>query len=486
MKKILKTMFALALVIMPFLTVNSVNAESGTNSNDGTIIIENALAGKTYSVYELFELESYDTDKGAYIYTVKEEWLEFAETATTYITLTQRTDIIDGETKYVVSWVEGADAAAFAKLALTYAEANATKVAATKESQTPATDGEISFTNLNLGYYLVDSSLGALCGLDTTVKIATINDKNTPTTIDKTVKEDSGNYEYGDENSAQIGDTVSYKTTITVGAGAHKYVLTDTMSNGLTFSGTVTVKAGDTTATEGTDYELKNVTDNGFVIEFKDSYITSLTAGTEIVIEYTAVINNEAVIEGDGNTNNVTLEYGDGNEVEDQTTTYVYLFDIVKTDTESKLLDGAKFKLYTSQTGGTVIKFVYDETTKTYRVATSADTETTEIIIVTNGLVTISGLDLDTYYVEETEAPEGYNKLTSRVEFTVTEDGARKATIDNDVYQSGGIKIVNKNGTLLPSTGGVGTFLFVTIGTILVLGFGVLLVTKLRMSKLVA
>ena len=80
----------------------------------------------------------------------------------------------------------------------------------------------------------------------------------------------------------------------------------------------------------------------------------------------------------------------------------------------------------------------------------------------------------------------GFTKKNSYKQIKYHHKRKSNRTIENNVYQTGGIKIVNENGTLLPSTGGIGTLLFVTIGTILVLGFGVLLVTKLRMSKLVA
>lgn len=490
MKKILKNLFVLAVVLMPFLAVNNVNADEikGTNSNDGTIIIENALKGKTYSVYELFELESYDTAKKAYIYTVKEEWLEFAQAQTTYLALTART--IEEETKYVVSWVEGADAAAFAKLALAYAENNEAKVATTKTSKTPEADGEIKFENLNLGYYLVDSSVGALCGLDTTVKSATINDKNTVPAIDKTVKEDASG-EYLGENSAQIGDTVEFKIEITVGLGAHKYVLSDTLSQGLTLNQD-SIKVDGVTATEATpNHVLTSVSENSFEITFADSYVEEKEK-EKIVVTYTAVINKNAVVEGNGNLNTGKLTYGENHEIEDATITYTYLFDVVKTDSDGKLLDGAEFELYALNTATAdeddtkIISFVYDEATKTYRVATAEDTNTTTTLVIKDGKIRISGLDLETYYLEETKAPEGYNKLTSREPFTVTKENDHEATVIENVYQSGGIRVENKTGTLLPDTGGIGTLIFVTIGTILVIGFGVLLVTKLRMAKLAA
>ena len=133
----------------------------------------------------------------------------------------------------------------------------------------------------------------------------------------------------------------------------------------------------------------------------------------------------------------------------------------------------------------------------TYRVATVAEAseEGFTSAKVVAGSITIKGLDDDaSYYLEETVAPDGYNKLTSRVEVRLTGtiaadntssvvvSGAESTTVE---YAQDTVSIINITGSLLPTTGGMGTILFVTIGSVLVLGFGVLLVTKLRMSKTV-
>ena len=111
--------------------------------------------------------------------------------------------------------------------------------------------------------------------------------------------------------------------------------------------------------------------------------------------------------------------------------------------------------------------------------------ETGVEIEVKDGKVTIVGFDNGVYYLEETVAPEGYNMLTSRKEFTIA-DGNLDSVFNGDIYSSGsGVHVVNKTGSMLPETGAAGTMMFITFGTIAVLGAGVLLVTKKRMNMIV-
>lgn len=487
MKKLFKMIMVLALAVTCLMQSTLVNA-----AGNGKITITKAEIGKTYSIYKLFDLESYNSTTGAYTYTIDttSKWYDFVTTGAgkDYITLTDYT-----ETKKIVSWNTSknteSDHATFAKLALAYAKtldnnSNPTiSATATKTAETTT----VEFTDLDLGYYLIDSSLGALCGLTTTKPSASLEEKNSVPTIDKEVKEDSTG-KFGKENSAQIGDTVEFKTTITIGKGAINYTLYDNMSAGLTYKGidkVTVIKAGETTETtvDNTNYTVRtNVTGYTFVIDFKNEYINTLNSGDTLVVYYTATLNTDAIVAGTGNPNETTLKYGDDTNhttEPSKTTTYTYEFDVVKTKSNNELLDGAEFKLYTSNDSKTPLKFTV--TNGVYRVDPNGTTDT---IVVKNGKVTIEGLDLDTYYLEETKNPDGYNKLTSRVSFTVTKDGKRTATIENDIYKDGGVQIKNYTGAELPSTGGMGTVLFIVIGTLMVLGFGVLLVTKLRISKM--
>jgi LPXTG-motif cell wall-anchored protein len=104
-------------------------------------------------------------------------------------------------------------------------------------------------------------------------------------------------------------------------------------------------------------------------------------------------------------------------------------------------------------------------------------------ISVTGGKITIVGLDADTYYLLETEAPQGYHKLADPVAVPII-DRNLEAIVSGDVYQSGGVRVQNSSGTVLPNTGAEGTVMFVTFGFVVMMATGVLLVTRKRMTMI--
>ena len=443
----------------------------------GTITITNTVKDQAYSVYQMATLESYVEDS-AYSYKPVTAWVNFFTGKSEYF------QIVDGYVSLKDGVTLDANASAqLAKDALAYAKNN--KIAVTGEAKTAAADDEeIVFSELGLGYYLVDSSLGAFCGLTTTDPNASVQEKNAKPEVKKEVQEDS-TQEWGETNDADFYQTVNFKTTITVQKGAQNYVLHDKMEKGLTYTAITAITVDGTTVPEASYTVTASGTTDGcaFEIAFDNTYIASLAVGKEIVVEYTAYLNDDADIAGDGNYNETWLKYGDNNETtHDFTYTYVYEFDLVKTDADNKLLDGAEFRLYTAATGGEEITVV-KEADGTYRVA--KDVEPGVAIEVTGGKATITGLDGGTtYYLEETVAPEGYNKLTARKDFKI-ESSNLKATEENSAYKAGtGVQIVNKTGSILPETGGIGTVLFTVIGSILVIGAGILLIAKKRMSKM--
>lgn len=126
---------------------------------------------------------------------------------------------------------------------------------------------------------------------------------------------------------------------------------------------------------------------------------------------------------------------------------------------------------------------VQKEGTTQYRVAKTDEEKTIASITTdTTGRFTIEGLDSGTYYLIETEAPDGYNGLTNPIKVEIRSDGVINAESETDVRGVGEIKVLNQTGSELPSTGGTGTTIFYIIGSILVVGAGVLLITRRRMS----
>lgn len=465
--KLVALIFAILASIAMLLPTS---AYAATNDNSGSITINDAEPGHTYNAYQVLVLESYDKDAKAYSYKANADWANW---------LAQQTQYVSIDDQGYVTWVKDANVKAFAKAAL--AHATEAKIAA-KATKT-ADSATVSFTGLNLGYYLVDTTVGTLCSLNTTNPDAVMEEKNDLPGINKEVKEDSDN-SWGDKNTAEIGDTVDFRTTITAKAGAESYVLHDVMSKGLTLNaGSIKVQVdGSDLPAENYTVKVKttDLTDGcTFEIEFAQSYLDTITADTSIVVTYTAVVNENAEVFNVPNTNKTQLKFGADSRDEttwDETKTYTYKVDVVKTDGDNKVLDGAEFKLYDAKTGGNEIPLV-KVSNGVYRFAKDGEPAVGTITTV-NGQLEIKGFDANTtYWLEETKAPEGYNKLAGRVEIAV-KNANIDATVSGGIWQSGGVHIVNNTGTELPSTGGIGTAIFYALGGALVLGAIVFLSRK--------
>lgn len=495
-KKILSLLLA---VVMVFAMAVTVGADE-TDTKPGSITIDNAVSGKTYTIYRIFNIDSHNDDYSAFNYKVNSVWNGFfAENA-------GGLSYVDIDSQGYVTWKASASAADFAAAAIQYAKDYLIEDNGTTE----ASGSSVSFNNLELGYYLVKSDLGALCSLDTTTPSVTIKEKNGAPTIEKKVQEDS-NSNWGKKNDADLGQTVNFQTTINVIDGQPvKYVLHDKMT-GLTFGSvsSITVKRNNETVTltSGTDYTVNTttLTDGcAFEVVFKDNTVGEVTSSVlqpndVVTVSYSATVNKDAVIAGTGNPNETWLSYGEsGNTQHDVTRTYVWqvnVFKCTKNGDKEMALAGAEFKLY---------KEVGDQKTKNYVTATEiksednkvtgykvtgwteTESEGTTFTSPDTGKFDIVGLDADTYYLVETKAPAGYNKVKDAVKIVISKDysgDTGTATVTYGTNSTGEVKVVNNTGTELPSTGGMGTTIFYILGSVLVLAAVVLLVTKKRMGS---
>ena len=462
----MKKFFAVLMALVLVLSMGTVALAAGT----GSITITNAVAGEDYTIYKMFDFEPLagDTTKGRY--TVADaKWTAFVNgDASAYLEF-------DADAGTIV-WVGDATdvrKAELAKKAVAYAKANAIA------GQTiEATDTTVEFTGLDLGYYAVDTSLGAICSLTNTNSDETLIEKNGQPTVKKEIVEGD---KLVDANNAAIGDTVNYQATITAGKGTVNYVLHDTMSAGLTFDAdSVVVKKGEATLTAGTDYTLSIPGSCGctFEIDLSSAYEETLVEGDEIVVTYSATLDTDAVVGNTGNPNEIVLKYGNKQETtKDTVITYTTELVIDKIDGDTKLpLEGAGFTLYKDSVANE--NKIGDELT-------------------TGSTFTWTGLEAGKYILVETTVPAGYNKAAN-IEFTITctEPGTVAAATDEAAWASDNAAIVlndekagtfkgeveNKTGSLLPETGGIGTTIFYIVGLALMLGAAILLITKKRMT----
>lgn len=498
-KKIAAIMFAFMMVVSMSCNVKAVEGTSPTTK--GTITITNAKEGETYKLYKILSLESYsytgnDKDNGNYAYTLTGDtkWDNFIETkATDYFEF--------DKTNTYLTWKGSTDETRvkeFAQLALKYARTKSNNVQPLKEVERTKSS-TVKFDDLDLGYYLVDSSVGSLCVLNTTNPDLTIAEKNGVPSVEKGVS-NTQKGTYGTSNNASIGDTVYFKTTITAQPGAQNYVLHDKMTEGLTFDeNSVNVslhkKATNADETLGTDtYNVSttNLEDTDpkctFHINFTQALCDRLGADDTIIVTYSATLNNKAVIgkNENTNTNKTLLSYGDSQkttEVTTNTKTFeMNVFKYTENKTDKTKKDGLADAVFTLKKDGetNTINFVKEKTDETngdvYRVAKTGDAN-----ITTNksGKFTIKGLSAGTYKLEETKQPAGYNKLKNPVTVVIDNDGNVKV----DGANADPVEVENKSGTVLPSTGGTGTTMIYLIGGALVLGSGVVLATKRRVKN---
>lgn len=481
---------AFALVLAMAVPAWAASAAAiGDNVGSSSITIDGAVNGKTYTLYRIFDVAS-KTDDGM-VYNVTTAWKSFfvgSSAGAEYVEIDSLGQVKNLKKESFAN--DSENAKAFAAAALAWAKTQS-KIAV---ASVTADNNEASFTGLKEGYYLVDTTTGSLCSVGnvTGATAVKIKEKNGVPSVDKQVQEDSDS-SWGDKNDAEIGQEVNFKTTINVTAGnTTNYVLHDKMT-GLTYKADsiqITKANGTKALTQGTDYTIKTPTDGcSFEIKFVDG---KLNAGDVVVVTYTATVNADAVVAGTGNTNETWLDYGNnGHTTHDTTRTYVWEFKIYKytkgaRENETVALPGAEFVLY-KKSGET----------KSYLTAsgnkltgwTTEENLATKFTSDNNGNISISGLDAGEYYLKETKAPDGYNKLTDDIKVVLTQEYNESTNVGtasfaySNVTKADKVEVENNAGTTLPSTGGMGTTVFYVVGGGLMAVAVVLLVTKKRMEN---
>ena len=487
----------LALVMVFALATTAFAQDVTVTGGTGSITISNAAKGETYTIYKLFDATvNADGSSIAYTGTIPESLKAyFSEDTNDYISATPEAK--DGE-----NMSEGL------KTALKAWTATAT-AAATAESDGSA----LNFKELAYGYYVVTTTQGdQVISVDSTMPNVTIVDKNssTPKDLSKTAS----------SNDVSIGDTVTYtvsfKTSNYYGAGTEakeivSYTIEDTLPEFLS-NVTVTSIIVDNDGNNATAGDQFGVTaqfaNKKIVIDWYDEVNNKFLYdnGATVTITYTAVVTDKAAIDGNGNTNKVTVTWttkgGDEpgpDKVETDETIFTYAIALKKVNNKGNALPGAvfEFPFYVKSTADANGAYIYAGTTAGAGL-------TNQITTPDSGVIVVKGVKSGSYEITEVTAPAGYNKLTAPVtvqavktsststhttvyldkDGNVVDVSAKEieVKVDIDTIAATAVVVVNKAGTELPSTGGMGTTVFYVLGAVLVMGAVVLLVTKKRMS----
>lgn len=505
--KSIKRIIALLLTAVMTMTMSVTAFAADANNLTVNVLSGQDLNGQTISLYKLFDVTTSGRGENKnYAYTVN--------TATGYkdaiksalgTSFTGTTDVEYAEAVKTLGEDKSAPVQKFANDFTEYALKNGTTVKATKTSGkiTGKNTTSFVFNGLDKGYYLVyvtggkkiQSSLVTVDG-ETTVSL-----KTEAPSITKTA----------DKETVSIGQVVKYTVAgsvpDTTGYAEYVYKIHDTLSDGLDFVNdangaavtgdtvnvTVAFKGADDASTAPTKATLSGNGNRTMALDLS-AWVKANQAnkGKEFTITYYAKVNKDAVVT---EKNSAKLEYG--NDPDNTTTTTpseaktpTYPLDINKyaKGGDNKKLAGAKFKLYSNKEDADAAN---DNSIKVSAVAGKAGhyvvdpTSTTTEFVSVDSITGVDGYNLHvnglaegTYYLVETKAPDGFNKLTAPIEVKITKStdtDANNWTISKDGTPETDkiIDVENSTGSLLPSTGGMGTIAFTVVAALLVLGVAV-------------
>ena len=498
-KRLLSIVIMVVMMVGVSVTAFAQEKDSGAGGS-GSLTITNASKGVVYSVYKVFDAKV-SADGASVAYTQKNladnPYFEKDSAGNVFA----KDEAYQSESKEQVS--EGA---------IEWIKKNGTKVCS------DTSDGStLKITGLPYGYYYVTSTLkdGGMIMVTSVAKDAQIVDKNSKepqwapgdgeNTGGKSIVLDGG--KQVKENNVSIGETVHFRLQINTSnyvadKQIKEYVIEDTLPAGFDAAKitSVTIEEEPLEQFENTTFPL---TIPWAEDEGENSWRNLYDTGARITIDYEAVLNDKAVIDGEGNKNsarfswNYTTEEPGNSSIEESTTTDTYAIIIQKVNEKGEALTGVEFEVpfpvRAEEEGG-----VY--------VVKGGQTGTGKVKAGSDGTVVIKGLKKGNYQVTETKAPEGYNKLTEPFQVSAEKIGAARTDVITYLDENGNVTesetetevtytnadfaakvkvVVNKSGKLLPGTGGTGEMIFTVCGILTAIVAGIVLLTAKRRKRMV-
>ncbi len=540
MKKLVGIVLALVMTLGLTCTAFAAGTQTMAASPDttGSITIE-GYAGEDYTIYQILDLTYATDDQGnatSYSYTVVSEWVSFLENYPQYFTLTEVDSIyyLDPSSGIFDEKDDSEFLSSFAKAAISYAETNGiegqtetavAKEGATADPDTNTTVGTATFSGLYLGYYVVSSTIGTVCSLDSTQPDVTIEDKNEVPVVHKYLVDTdydehwdaTGDEEGHKKDEGDNNDTMEYKLVVDNVGNIKNLVIHDYLDPDQLDANTLKIKSivlyNSTDATDGTDITescmiTPSTCNNGencgmigcsFEIDIPDSILDGDGVGRDayIVVLYDISLNESVdkfVDDVDEIDNYVNITFGArAVGVPEEVQTYSYGFKIFKYTEEGEdktPLAGAEFIISKTSGESTVYAmFTPDEESGIYLFDSWVESQddATALVSDAEGIIHVDGLHDGSFTVTETKAPDGYNKLNKSIEVTLTvtnEDlGSFTVFQDGNAVSDHQVSVLNNQGSILPGTGGMGTTLFYIVGIILIAGAAVVLISRRRMNS---
>lgn len=523
MKKLVSRLMAVLMAMTMILSMSMTTFAA--EASKGTLTVNNTVAGKTLDLYQIFTA----TKNGDNVaYTLNDAYEGFFKTKVENGSSLSGEALSEAAYNYVKDQVgtDGSNGAAFAKDIMGWILGNTATVEDTHTTAT-TTDTTTVINNLDYGYYVVyplgatdtstapgNETVKSVASLVSVTGEATVNMKSNYPTVVKKVNEKNA-------DDVNIGDTVTYTLTSKVpdmtGYTSYVFNFKDTLSAGLTFKEitSVTVGSGENVqnVTAGTGDNTYTLTQDGQNITITMNNFLASNAnkeGQEIKVTYTATLNKNAVTGFDANKNSATIEYSNKPGTTDKGESEPSIVDVhtfnftifkyyLKGETQTGLAN-AEFELYKAngEVAGDQVN-IKKVTDGEYRVATpeeaTAEGFKSDVIVSgNNGKVLVKGLEAGTYYLRETKAPEGYNKLLSDIKVEIkanydpktgkltsysvdyTYNGTTTTGTEiKDTKTSPEVAVENKTGAQLPSTGSKGALMVTLAGIVL---FGALTASK--------